>query len=222
LPKASAGKKSAPTSGKREQILQAATRVFLEHGYEGTSMDRVAAESGSARRTLYNQFESKELLFDAMTERIWTSFPVLDITRDEESLQNPKIGLVRLGHAIADFWVPAESVAFLRMVIAEGPRFPGLTRTFVEKGKGPAMKAVVDYLEALVKRKLVTIKNPQIAGRQFLGLIDEPLLWVRVVGIDERYTKSERQYIVESAVEMFLGLYSVKATPKSRRAVAAA
>lgn len=38
---------SAPT--KRNQILDAATRVFLQHGFEGTSMDRVAAESGAAR-----------------------------------------------------------------------------------------------------------------------------------------------------------------------------
>ncbi|KGC20238.1 TetR/AcrR family transcriptional regulator [Burkholderia gladioli] len=196
---------TAPT--KRDQILDAATRVFLQHGYEGTSMDRVAAESNAARRTLYNQFDGKEALFEAMTARIWASFPVFDITRDEESLRDPKVGLTRLGHAVSNFWIPPEAVAFLRMVISEGPRFPALTKTFFEKGKAPAMDAVATYLEALSKRKLVKIKNSKLAARQFLGLIDEPLLWVRVVGIDETYSQQERDVIVENAVDMFLGFY---------------
>jgi len=199
---------AAPT--KRDQILDAATRVFLQHGYEGTSMDRVATESGAARRTLYNQFDGKEALFEAMTARIWASFPVFDIARDEESLRDPKVGLTRLGQAVSNFWIPAEAVAFLRMVITEGPRFPALTKTFFEKGKAPAMDAVATYLEALSKRKLVKIRNSKLAARQFLGLIDEPLLWVRVVGIDETYSQQERDIIVENAVDMFLGFYLTK------------
>lgn len=145
-----------------------------------------------------------------MTARIWASFPVFDITRDEESLRDPKVGLTRLGRAVSDFWIPAEAVAFLRMVIAEGPRFPGLTKTFFEKGKAPAMDAVATYLDALSKRKLVKIKNAKLAARQFLGLIDEPLLWVRVLGVEETYSRQERELIVENAVEMFLGFYLVK------------
>ncbi|WP_083237313.1 TetR/AcrR family transcriptional regulator [Burkholderia singularis] len=200
---------AAPPS-KRDQILDAATRVFLQYGYEGTSMDRVAAESGAARRTLYNQFESKEALFEAMIARIWASFPVFDITRDEESLHDPRLGLTRLGHAVSEFWIPPSAVAFLRMVIAEGSRFPGLTNTFFEKGKAPAMGAVADYIGALAKRGLISVKNPKLAARQFLGLIDEPLLWVRVVGLEETYTRQERDLVVQNAVDMFLGFYLVK------------
>lgn len=54
------------------------------------------------------------------------------------------------------------------------------------------------------------IKNSKLAARQFLGLIDEPLLWVRVVGIDETYTLDERDAIVENAVDMFLASYRKK------------
>ena len=201
------------SADKRQQILDAATRVFLQRGYGETSMDRVAQESGAARRTLYNQFKSKEALFEAMIERIWSSFPVFDITRDAVSLSDPRAGLLRLGHAVAEFWVPAEAVAFLRMVIAEGPRFPALTKTFLERGKVPAMAAVADYLKALAQRDLMTITDPQRAARQFLGLIDEPLLWGRVVGIDENATATERRAVVEEAVDMFLGFYRQPGQP---------
>lgn len=215
MPKAKAQSKhvddSTVAADKRQQILDAATRVFLARGYGETSMERVAQESGAARRTLYNQFKSKEALFEAMVAQVWSSFPVFDITRDETSLNDPRHGLLRLGQAVADFWVPPESVAFLRMVIAEGARFPGLTKTFLDVGKTPAMSAVADYLRELSKRKLVTIKNPALAARQFLGLIDEPLLWVRVVGLDEPYTPRQRRVIVENAVDMFLGFYAREA-----------
>jgi len=192
---------------RRRQILDAARQLFLEHGYGDTSMDRIAEKAEVARRTVYNQFKSKEALFEAMVQEIWSHFPVLDITSDEESLADPRAGLLRVGHAVANFWITDESVAFLRMVIAEGGRFPSLLKTFLELGKGPAMAAVTHYLLKLTKKKLLDISDTKLATRQFLGMIDEPLLWVRVVGLNEKYTAKQRSVIVENAVDMFLGFY---------------
>src|SRR3546814_2289779 len=80
---------------KREGILDAATRVFLARGFEDTSMDLVAREASVARRTVYNQFESKEALFIASVERVWSEFPVLELTADESVLSDPAAGLKR-------------------------------------------------------------------------------------------------------------------------------
>lgn len=51
---------------KPEAILLAAKWVFLERGYELTSMDDVAARAGTTKRTVYNHFASKEQLFRAV------------------------------------------------------------------------------------------------------------------------------------------------------------
>lgn len=48
--------KLKPRQPKRDMIFTAASRVFIEHGFEGASMDHVAQAAGAARRTLYNQF----------------------------------------------------------------------------------------------------------------------------------------------------------------------
>jgi AcrR family transcriptional regulator len=197
---------------KREQILQAATAVFLESGYEGTSMERVAAASGAARRTLYNQFHSKEALFEAITMRVWASFPVFDITRDETALRDPRAGLTRLARAVADFWEPAEAVAFLRMVVIEGERFPGLIKTFFDSGKTPATNAVTKYLESLTSRGLISVPHAALAARQFVGAINEPLLWLRLLGCEQRYSGVEREAIITNAVGMFLAWYEPKQT----------
>src|SRR3546814_19350607 len=79
----SAGPSTRSDIPKREGILDAATRVFLARGFEDTSMDLVAREASVARRTVYNQFESKEALFIASVERVWSEFPVVEITADE-------------------------------------------------------------------------------------------------------------------------------------------
>ena len=52
--------------GSREAIVGAAQRLFLEHGFGAVSMDELAAAAGVARRTLYNQFASKEEIFREM------------------------------------------------------------------------------------------------------------------------------------------------------------
>ncbi len=76
------------------------------------------------------------------------------------------------------------------------------------------MTAVRSYIEMMGERGMLVIKNGERAARQFLGLIDEPLLWIRVLGRDEKIRPSERQEVVEEAVQMFLTHYRTK----SRRA----
>ena len=58
------------TSRKRNEILDAAIREFQAVGYENTSMDRIADSAGASKRTVYNHFASKELLFQAAFDRL--------------------------------------------------------------------------------------------------------------------------------------------------------
>ena len=51
------------TDRKRAAILDAAEAEFRQAGYEATSMDRIAASAGVSKRTVYNHFPSKEVLF---------------------------------------------------------------------------------------------------------------------------------------------------------------
>lgn len=55
----------------RRLIVSAATEVFLEKGYVGTTMDDIAERAAVARRTIYNQFGSKAaLLIAAINDRV--------------------------------------------------------------------------------------------------------------------------------------------------------
>ena len=47
----------------QKDILQSALELFLNHGYHGTSMRRIAQQAGIALGGIYNHFSSKEDLF---------------------------------------------------------------------------------------------------------------------------------------------------------------
>ena len=48
---------------KRKAILEAAETLFLRNGYDGSSMDAIAAEAGVSKLTVYSHFTDKETLF---------------------------------------------------------------------------------------------------------------------------------------------------------------
>jgi len=65
---------------KRETVLETAEHLFYEEGFHATGIDRVVAEAGVARMTLYNHFPSKEALVESVLERRYRRY--LDDLRD--------------------------------------------------------------------------------------------------------------------------------------------
>ncbi|MBV8170126.1 MAG: helix-turn-helix transcriptional regulator, partial [Alphaproteobacteria bacterium] len=68
-PKSDAARTPTRPGGSRDAIVDAAERLFLARGFGAVSMDELAAAAGVARRTLYNQFASKEEIFREMLGR---------------------------------------------------------------------------------------------------------------------------------------------------------
>ncbi len=77
----------------RERIAEAALRLFLANGYEGTTLDVIAAEAGISRRTFFSYFDSKDDIVMFWQEAGWASMradllktspdvPPLDAVRD--------------------------------------------------------------------------------------------------------------------------------------------
>lgn len=62
---------------KRAEILSAAARVFARQGYRGTSLQRVAAQAGIGKSSIYHYFATKQALFEAL---------VKDLLEREEAL----------------------------------------------------------------------------------------------------------------------------------------
>lgn len=73
----------------REKIIKAATKVFLKHGYEETSVRMIQEEADVVTGSFYHFFPSKESLFEAVIER----FPAGYSERINAVLENEESGI---------------------------------------------------------------------------------------------------------------------------------
>lgn len=189
--------------------------MFLTHGYEQSSMDVIAAQSGVARRTLYNQFSSKRALFDATMTQLWERMPLDTIIEASNRVGPADEVLEAIGRAIADFWAPPETVAFMRLVIWESPRFPELGQGLLDNGRSPARRAVNSYVRRLSQERGFRIDDPDLATAQFIDVIVGELLIGRLVATSTTTIDDDRrEYVVREAVALFLTRY--RRSPRAR------
>lgn len=138
MPKISFETETTEYTPKQEMILRGAVRVFLQLGYAGTSMDRVATEAGVSKQTIYSHFQDKEGLFTALMERM-TIRRFQSILGMETWQGEPKILLRQLAEGFFNEIADEEYVALLRLIIAESVRFPELAKlygqTVIQKGR---------------------------------------------------------------------------------------
>ncbi|MDW3212563.1 MAG: TetR/AcrR family transcriptional regulator [Ilumatobacteraceae bacterium] len=77
-PGSSPGAVRLPRAERRAQLIGAAASAFLERGYDGTSVESVAAQAGVTRLIVYRNFDGKEALYRAVlnsvTERLRVEF----------------------------------------------------------------------------------------------------------------------------------------------------
>ncbi|MCA0331377.1 MAG: TetR/AcrR family transcriptional regulator [Actinobacteria bacterium] len=62
-------RRNAQGQRAREEILDAASRVMSEYGYEGASISAIIKESGLQKSSIYWQFDSKAAIAAAVMER---------------------------------------------------------------------------------------------------------------------------------------------------------
>jgi TetR/AcrR family transcriptional regulator of autoinduction and epiphytic fitness len=194
---------TARRSGSRDAIMAAAERLFLERGFGAVSMDEMAEAAGVARRTLYNQFASKEEIFREMLLRVSgqleDAFPP-----GIETKGNVEDVLRLIARAILELHKQPQYLGFLRMVVADARQFPWIAEEFAAV-MDPLTERLARYLDHLTRMAILDCRNPILAAHQFMGLLNEFSLWPWMMGRDSVPVPDED--LVEEAVRMFLRSY---------------
>jgi AcrR family transcriptional regulator len=61
---------AGPPKPRKEEIIEVATALFAERGFEGTSMSDVAGRVGVRKASLFYHFDTKDALYEAVLDRI--------------------------------------------------------------------------------------------------------------------------------------------------------
>ena len=186
---------------RQEEILAAAFKVFAAHGYEAARIDDVARQAGIAKGTIYLYFRDKERLFHAMVRGlVQKRFDAV-----AGSFQGTGEQLLRELHSrMYSQVVRNEKVrSIVRLLIAEGGRFPQLTEIYHREIIAPGMKAVRQALLRGIAagefRKTSAVEFPQLLAAP--GVL--ALVWRLLHGERHRldldaYSKAHLEFGLES------------------------
>jgi TetR/AcrR family transcriptional repressor of mexJK operon len=205
---------------KRQAIMEAATQLFLEQGYTGTSMDQIAARAMVSKLTVYKNFADKQQLFAAMTMTVAQAVDALvdDITGTLDNAQDLETDLRDLARRYVTAVIQPDVLRLRRLVIAEAPRFPELARSYYERAPEHALKALATGFQRLTERGLLRVDEPLVAAHHFAYLI-------LAIPLDHAMFHPERQLPsvaqlhqhADHAVRAFLAAYGTAANRAGAR-----
>ena len=195
------------TELKREDIIEAATYEFKTNGFRATSMDRIAATARVSKRTVYNHYASKEILFQAITQELCDR-----VMQVSEHPYDPEIPVKIQLHDIAEqeiaLLTSAEFLDMVKMITSESLASPELTKTNFESFQDYNI-GMVEWIKSASGDGKLSVTDPVRASKQFLALIETFALWPQLYGVKPVPEKKQQKTIIDSAVEMFLCTYGV-------------
>ncbi|WP_271947834.1 TetR/AcrR family transcriptional regulator [Ruegeria faecimaris] len=196
---------SAPKASKHAQIIEAAVAEFQEKGFSAASMDRISARAEVSKRTLYKYFESKENLFRSIVVELSNRFSKVQDIRYEKG-RDIRAQLTDLAWAEGRILMSPEVMAMSRMVISETLRNPDLA--VAAQGKLDKTAIFSAMLKDAAEDGQLRIDNPDIAGREFIGLIKSRAFWPMVF-CGTVLSQDEMSDTIQRSVEMMICRYGV-------------
>lgn len=198
------------TDAKRDEILQIASQVFLEMGFERASMAAISARIGGSKATLYGYFPSKEALFLAIMHRLGEQYMSPALARMESSTdEEPRAALQRFGEQFIALVNTPEAIATYRVVMSEAAH-SDIGRSFYESGPKRVIEAVARYLSGAMNRKQLRRADPLIAAQHLMALLAYGENWHRYFMRDEPTpTRTQIKRTVERALETFFDGYAL-------------
>jgi TetR/AcrR family transcriptional repressor of mexJK operon len=205
--------KERSSDRRHREIREAAIDAFLASGYEGTTMEEIAARAGVSKQTVYKHFTDKQHLFADI---------VLSTTDDMGAL----IGIIAerlpatadlsgdLEHLAETFLVALMQPRVLRLrrlVISSADRFPEISSAWYEQGFERVLKALAGSFRALADRRLLALDDATAAAEHFVGM----LFWIPVnkamfTGDDDYAATHDLVPVARAAAGAFMSAYGFR------------
>jgi AcrR family transcriptional regulator len=165
----------------REHILDAAKSVFLEAGFERTSMDAVAAEAQTSKRSLYAHFPTKDALFLAITERTRELFAAR-IGSPERYADDPAEAVARYCARFQQLLRWSVVAQTCRICISEASRLPQAASGLYDAFFGTALDLLATYL---ADRLVLSKKAASQLAQLLIGATSFPQLPRALFALDD-------------------------------------
>jgi AcrR family transcriptional regulator len=196
-------------SSKRRQILDGASKVFMDLGFDGASMGEIARAAGVSKGTLYVYFADKSRLFEAIVEEETLEQGNIAFNFDLE--RDVTTTLREFGQAYIQLLCRPRGGSAIRTVMAIAERMPDVGRRYYERVLEKTIGRLAFYLEAHVKANDLAIDDCQLAASQFMLMCQASLFLPFIFQAAPAPSAERIVQVIESATQMFLAAYQAKA-----------
>jgi len=156
---------------RHEEMLDAALDLFLEHGFELTTIEMVAARVSMTRRTVYARYADKAALFRAAVQRaierqivpqdVLAGFDQGDLAATLESVARLRISQV----------MTPNGLRLQRIINTESYRFPEIFTANLEQSGQPVMDFVAGVLDRAVAAGQISPTDSGFAASAFMSMV---------------------------------------------------
>jgi AcrR family transcriptional regulator len=195
------GPRAARQAERREAILAAALEEFSASGFAAARLDDVARRAGIAKGTIYLYFRDKESLFQELVRAMLG--PLVGMI---EAAPMANLSARAVAEAIAELFVReifgTRRKDVIRLIIAEGPRFPTLAEFYYRE----VIERVVTAVRTLLKRAVARGELSNDALARFPQLLIAPAL-VAIVwdGLFDRFSPLDVRELMRAHIDLLFG-----------------
>ena len=156
---------------RHEELLDAALDLFLEHGFELTTIEMIAARINMTKRTVYARYADKASLFHAAVQRaierqivppdVLAGFDQGDLAATLESVARLRIGQV----------MTPNGLRLQRIINTESYRFPGIFTDNFEQSAKPVLDFVAGVLDRAIAAGQIALTDSGFAASAFMSMV---------------------------------------------------
>lgn len=193
---------------RRQAIIDVASEVFKEHGFEAASMSEISARVGGSKATLYNYFASKEELFVEVIRQfaeghMLEARSLLEATPDcdlSELLQ-------RFGEALVNLLSQTDVVNAHRSLYSEAGK-SGVGRLYYARGPEAGLRELSDFLQRHMNAGTLRQSDSVVAAQHLVFLLKAEWGDQILFGVWEGLSAEQVKLMVARAVDVFLRSYA--------------
>ncbi len=204
-PKTRGGRPTKAAAALRdERLLEIAAEMFMEHGFDATSMDRLAETAMIGKATLYARYADKAALFaDFLRRRILLIYEPLE-AEFEKGLKGKGLEatLLIVARRMTDLSVAPSTIALFRILAAQGTRFPELGKLAIQEGLYRQIKIVEKILIRFSGAHRYAIDDLSLAADLFLSIVLGRVSRIALLGVHMEPEALDRR--AREAVRIFV------------------
>lgn len=192
---------------KRAAIVRAARDVFLREGF-GAGMDLIATEAGVSKVTVYNHYDDKEDLFQAVIGDALQAALGRSLDCAEECLrgdQDIRDSLLETARMWVQGMTQPDVLKLRTLVTSELRRFPDLGRAWQANGPDRFRPVIATALERRIDQGVLRIPDVDLAITQFYSLVLYPHFVHTTYG--EHIPDDTAEQLITGGIDMFLTYY---------------